>query len=127
VEARRIYRGRVLEIWYLAEGDRAYAREFVYGELTRDEQNQIIRLVQRMANEGEIRNVQQFRGLRGHANLYEFKRFQTRLMCFYDGPGRLVLTHGFKKKTDRTPPEEIERALRLREAYLRDKDARHDR
>lgn len=57
-----------------------------------------------------------------------FKRFQSRLMCFFEEPDKLgearrvVLTHGFKKKSDRTPPQEIERAVRLRDAYLAEED-----
>jgi phage-related protein len=62
--------------------------------------------------------------LQGQTNLAEFKRHGVRLLCFFDGPGRIILTHGFKKQSDRTPPQEIERALRLRDAYLDEKRSR---
>jgi phage-related protein len=126
VEARRIYRGRRLDVYYLVDGTRAYARDFVYGELTRSEQSQVVALVQRIADQGDLDNMEQFRQLHGYSNLYEFKRFSVRLMCFFDGRGRIVLTHGFKKKTDRTPRQEIDRALRLRDAYLAEKGQRRD-
>jgi len=64
-------------------------------------------------------NKEKFDKLEGP--LFEFKSFQDRLPCFFDGQGRIVLTHGFSKKSRRTPREEIERALRLRAEYLESK------
>lgn len=127
MEARLLYRGRVWTLYLLAEGTREFAREFVDGELTTEQRAQVINLLKRVADEGLPSNPARYRVLQGHANLAEFKRSQVRLLCFFDGPGRIVLTHGFKKKTDRTPREEIERALRLRDAYLWDKETGHGR
>lgn len=43
----------------------------------------------------------------------------SRVLYFFVLEGRAVLTHGFIKKTEKTPPEEIERAKRYRSDYLR--------
>jgi hypothetical protein len=40
-----------------------------------------------------------------------------RLLGFYDKTGALVLTHGFTKKTQKTPPKEIETAERRKHEY----------
>jgi len=40
-----------------------------------------------------------------------------RVLCFFDGPA-VVLTHGFQKKTRKTPRTEIERAVSYRRDYL---------
>lgn len=48
------------------------------------------------------------------------------LYFFFDG-GEIVLTHGFLKKSQKTPRREIERAMRYREDYLRQKEAGNDR
>jgi phage-related protein len=42
-----------------------------------------------------------------------------RILCFFHGSSRLVLTHGFMKKTQRTPGEEISQAERLKADYIR--------
>ncbi len=42
----------------------------------------------------------------------------TRVLYFYVLGDKAVLTHGFVKKTDKTPPSEIERAIRYRDDYL---------
>ncbi len=43
----------------------------------------------------------------------------SRVLYFFVINGRAVLTHGFIKKTEKTPKSEIDRARRYREDYLR--------
>ncbi len=42
----------------------------------------------------------------------------TRVLYFFYIDNKIVLTHGFIKKTQKTPPSEIERALQYRKIYL---------
>lgn len=42
----------------------------------------------------------------------------TRVLYFYMSGNKAVLTHGFVKKTSKTPPSEIERAIKYRDDYL---------
>lgn len=42
----------------------------------------------------------------------------TRVLYFFFAGKRIVLTNGFVKKTDKTPPREIEKALKYREDYI---------
>lgn len=53
--------------------------------------------------------------------LYEI-RVQTgndifRIFCFFDKGQLIVLAHGFQKKTQKTPKNEIERALKIKVEY----------
>jgi len=41
-----------------------------------------------------------------------------RLLGFFDGGSLLILTNGFAKKTQKTPPQEIALAIRRKEDYL---------
>ena len=41
----------------------------------------------------------------------------TRVLYFYVVGNKAVLTHGFVKKTEKTPPSEINRAIRYRAQY----------
>ena len=45
-----------------------------------------------------------------------------RVFCFFDGNKLVVLLTGFQKKTQKTPPEEIKRAVRLMNEYYKDKE-----
>jgi phage-related protein len=44
-----------------------------------------------------------------------------RIFFIFDEGNIVVLFNGFQKKTEKTPPSEIERALKIKEAYYADK------
>ena len=44
-----------------------------------------------------------------------------RIFCFFDGGRLVILLTGFQKKTQRTPKEEINRAVRLMNEYYEEK------
>ncbi len=44
-----------------------------------------------------------------------------RIFCFFDGNKFVILLTGFQKKTQKTPTDEIKRAVRLMEDYYREK------
>ena len=63
--------------------------------------------------------------LEGTNGLYE-ARIQLssniwRVFCFFDEGKLVVLLNGFQKKTQKTPKNEIEKALRLMEMYFNEK------
>lgn len=47
-----------------------------------------------------------------------------RVFCFFDAGKLVVLLSGFQKKTQKTPPEEIKRAIRLMNEYYKEKEER---
>jgi phage-related protein len=40
-----------------------------------------------------------------------------RIFCFFDTGNLIVVEHGFQKKTQKTPKQEIEKALRIKKEY----------
>ena len=50
----------------------------------------------------------------------------TRVLYFFYVGKTIVLTHGFTKKTQKTPPSEIERAEKYRRIYLKRKELEND-
>ena len=48
----------------------------------------------------------------------QFGSNDYRIFCFFDGHSVVILTHGLIKKTQKTPPREIERAEAYRRDYL---------
>ena len=53
--------------------------------------------------------------------LYEIRVQQGssifRIFCFFDEGRLVILANGFQKKTQKTPKQEIERALKIKEEY----------
>jgi phage-related protein len=44
-----------------------------------------------------------------------------RIFCFFDKDRLVIVLDGFQKKTQKTPKNEIDRALRLKQEYYEDK------
>lgn len=64
----------------------------------------------------------------GDEQLLEFRSeakggWNVRLFGFLDGTGLVICTHGMNKKTDRLPPQELERLVRAHRQYQEAKSA----
>lgn len=66
-----------------------------------------------LGDHGKHSNPEKFGDLED--GLYEFKSFQIRMPYAYAQyeNGLVLITHGFRKKRDKTPPPEIERARKI--------------
>ena len=64
-----------------------------------------------------------FKKLVGTEEIWEcriqFASNAYRIFCFFEGNSVVILTHGFTKKTQKTPQQEIERAEAYRRDYLK--------
>jgi Phage derived protein Gp49-like (DUF891) len=73
----------------------------------------MLRLFNRIAEQGKIANREHFKRIEG-TEFFEFKNFQIRMPCYFLQGSLVVITHGFRKKGDRIPPSEIDRATRIK-------------
>ena len=64
-----------------------------------------------------------FKKLAGTEEIWEcriqFASNAYRIFCFFEGNSVVILSHGFTKKTQKTPQQEIERAEAYRRDYLK--------
>ena len=105
------YRGRMFTIAYAVErSGRSPGREF-FDELPGQDQAKVMRLFALLAEQGKITNPEKFGDL--GQGFREFKSFQIRMPCRFVAGGIVLVTHGFFKKSDKTPKAEIDRARRI--------------
>jgi len=117
-----IYSGKIYDIYGITIDNRCLVMDFI-NELEDADQKKIIALLQRAADSGPPRNEEKFKKLKDEM-LWEFKSYQVRILCFFDKEKLIILTHGFKKKRDKTPKNEIERANKLRKEYFKKRQKR---
>jgi hypothetical protein len=91
-------------------------------DLTDRERATIMHAMDIVANTGRHSNDQRFKLEKGFSPpIVVFKNHQIRVFGVMDGrygtKGRIVLTHGMKKKTDRTPPVEFTRCHRIYKGF----------
>jgi len=78
-------------------------------------QARLLVLFQRLGDFGRIDNREQFKKVKG--DIWEFKSFKIRMLCYYRPDKRVVVTHGFVKKEDRIPTRELLRAESIKREY----------
>ena len=63
--------------------------------------------------------------LKNTVGLYEIRvqlgKNNFRIFCFFDSANLVVIGHGFQKKTQKTPKQQIEKAERIRKEYYESK------
>ena len=75
----------------------------------------------------ELENVPEtyLKHIEGTSGLYEIRVQQSsdifRIFCFFDKGNLVVLANGFHKKTQKTPKQEIEKALKIKKEYENEK------
>ena len=86
-------------------------------EVTKDQKVKLAALIRRYAEKGKVKDEQLHR-LKGRVrDFWVIKAHQHRLYFFKEGNNRIIITHGFKKQTDKLRPEEEDRMLSYREIY----------
>lgn len=78
-------------------------------------QARVVYLYKRLGDIGQIQNREMFRKESGE--FWAFKAFQARMLCYFRQDRRVVITHGFSKKTDKIRKQEFERGTRIKQEY----------
>ena len=69
-----------------------------------------------MGDAGEIKDKTKFR--HEGDKIYAFKPQPDRFLCFFYEGKKIIITNGFKKKQQKLPPNEKERASIIRKNYV---------
>lgn len=115
VGVETLYHGDCYRIEAITVDGECLVRTFIDG-LERPDLKKVVALLKRAADFGPPLNEEKFKKLNSEG-LYEFKSYQVRIFCAFDKGRLIILTHGFVKKSGKTPRNEIERATRLLAEY----------
>lgn len=117
---RTLKRGRACTLAAIGSEDQCLLWDFL-DDLRRDlsaEFARMLALLEHTAEHGPPRNEQKCRFIREY-QLFEFKGHGgCRVMAFWDENRLIVCTHGFMKKSRKTPRRELERAAEARARYF---------
>ena len=115
-----IYQGAAFTIeWYFNENDQSQALEY-YNSLNQGERIQLLKLIKRMGDSGEIKDKTKFRS--EGDKVYAFKPRPDRYLCFFCEGRKIIVTNAFRKKQQKLPENEKELAIRLRNDYINRRD-----
>jgi len=103
-----------VEEFILSQNLKVQAKIFRYLELLEKEGNNLREPFSKPVGEG-------FFEIRPHAN-----GVYIRILYFFISGGKVIVTNGFVKKTNKTPNEQIELAKKYREDYLNGREDKHE-
>lgn len=110
------YRGKEYTIeWYF--NHRGYSQALDYFEnLSPAFQDKLLYLFKAMGDLGQIKNLQKFRN--EGDEIYAFKPQPDRFLCFFFKGRKIIVTNAFRKKQNKLPKNEKEKALKYKTDYL---------
>lgn len=111
------YEGQVFTIeWYYDSRMKSQALEY-FNELTKGQQDKALELIKAIGDVGKIINKEKF-NFEGD-KLFVFKPSPDRFFCFFQVGGKLIITNAYKKRSQKMPAREKERALKLKDDYIK--------
>ena len=117
--SKLVYNGSELSLEFYQNEDGSVPAEEWLDSQKMNIQQKFAALFAWIGDHGKIFNERKFKHLTGSDQIFEFKVDGGRVLCFFFIGGRLVLTHGFIKKSDKTPKGEIERAESIKMDFIR--------
>jgi len=96
--------------------------DFFHQQYRNESLPRLTQLLETTAIEGPKWIDTKFKKVEGTDDLYEFKTFQLRLFCFFDGGDLIICSHGTVKKRDKADPSDIKAALNWQSAYFKAKN-----
>lgn len=100
--------------WYCDESGKIPALEY-YKKLTTKDRIKALQLFKRMGDAGEVKDTTKFNYEGDH--LYAFKPQPDRYLCFFFTGKKVVITSAFRKKQQKLPDAEKERAKKRKKDY----------
>jgi len=111
-----IYSGEKFTLeWYYDKNGKSVAYDF-FCESTDDFQDKFLVLAKKMGDIGKIFDIKKFRS--EGDGIYAFKPKTDRYLSFFTDKKKIIITNGFKKKTEKLPKNEKELAMKYRQDYL---------
>lgn len=110
------FKGKVYHIeFYYDDKGKCPTKEYMVKNFTASDAKKLEHLLAMMGDGGQIRNKEKFRN--EGDKIYAFKPQPHRFLCFFFDGDKVILTNAFKKKQQKLPPAEKERALRYKKDY----------
>ena len=101
--------------WYYDKNGNSVAYDY-FEKSTEELQDKFLILIRKMGDFGKIYDITKFRN--EGDGIYAFKPQPDRYLSFFSYEKKIVITNGFRKKTDKIPKKEKDLAIKYRNDYM---------
>ena len=113
------YQGEKFQVeFYFSKDGQLPAKEYLEG-ISLDVKVKLATLVKYMAEAGKIFDITKFRIVDHKERLYEFKPLQHRFFNFFYAGGKIIITNGYMKKSQKVDRKELKKAIDIKKDYER--------
>lgn len=112
-----IYKGHIFSIESLVTASGSSPAKNFLQSLPHKAQQKFAALFKYFGDTGSIRNEKKFKHLTNTDGIFEFKINGYRVLSFFFLGKRVILTHGFQKKQNKTPKKEIKKSEILKKYF----------
>ena len=110
------YEGEYFTIeWYFDAKGKNQALDY-YQRMNTDDRIKLLKLLKRMGDAGEIKDKSKF--INEGDKIYAFKPKPDRFLCFFYEYKKIIITNAFRKKQQKIPRQEKEKAQKKRHDYI---------
>ncbi|MFC1842000.1 type II toxin-antitoxin system RelE/ParE family toxin [Candidatus Dependentiae bacterium] len=111
------YQGTKFTIeWYFDHKGKSLSLEY-FEKLPHQRKKKLFNLFRLFGNIGKISNKEKFR-YEGN-KIYAFKTSPDRFLNFFFDGAKIIITNAYTKKTVKMPPKEKQKALKVKEDYIK--------
>jgi phage-related protein len=115
-----IYSGEKFTLeWYYDKNGKSIVYDY-FLEMTPEQKRKFFVLVKKMGDVGKIFDIRKFRN--EGDGIYAFKPQPDRYLSFFTDNKKIIVTNGFKKRTEKLPKNEKELAMKYRQDYFERKN-----
>lgn len=119
VEEYVFYRGEKLQVeFYFTDEGKMPAKEFLEGIPGTKVVAKLMGYVKSIVEQGALYDERKFRLVGKKQKIYEFKPTAFRFFGFFSAGGKLIITNGYMKKSQKVKNDELERAIRCKNDYF---------
>lgn len=111
------YRGEKFQVeFYFTEAGKMPAKEYLE-EAALDIKLKLATLVKYIAEQGKIFDITKFRVVDSREKIYEFKPLGHRFLNFFYEGGKIIITNGYMKKSQKVSKKDLEKARDIKKDY----------
>lgn len=113
------YQGEKFQVeFYYTEKGGIPAKEYLE-ETSLDVKVKLSALVKYIAEQGKIFDVTKFRLVDSKNKIFEFKPVGHRFFNFFHEGGKIIITNGYMKKSQKVSGNDLEKARNMKKDYVR--------
>ena len=105
--------------WYYDKSGKSVAYNY-FEESTEELQDKFLILIKKMGDFGKIFDTTKFRN--EGDGIFAFKPQPDRYLSFFTDGKKIIITNGFRKKSDKLPKNEKDLAMKYRQEYFERKN-----